>query len=113
MTVSRQKQLAQEDNLRAALLAMVHAHLGDSYLELMDGASLAPEQCLDVSAWLSETDKKDGREDELNAAVREFQAKLKALGLRGLLFVASEFALLTELERIRDRLYGDLKDSRH
>lgn len=99
--------------MRAALLALVHASLGDDYLELVDGTALPPEQCLDLSVWLSETDKKEGREDKLDDAVREFQAKLRALGLRGVLYVASEVALFTEIERIRNRLYGEAKDSRH
>jgi len=94
------------DSMRAALLSLIAQTMGDDFLELVDGTAPS-EQRLDCASWLTPADEQAGHEEKIDALKREIEATLKALGMRGYLYVASDATLLDERSRIRSRLYGD------
>lgn len=102
-------RIQAEDRLRATLLSLVLRALGDDYLELVDGAAPS-DQRLDCARWLT-PDQESGKLDaEIDAMVHDLSRKLEALGLRGMLYIASDAHLIDERRHIRDRLYGGETD---
>ena len=93
------------DSLRAALLGLALKTLGDDYLELVEGTAPS-EQRLDQASWLT-ADEEGEVATKLDGLTREFEAGLAALGLRGVVYIASDGYLLDERRRIHARLYGD------
>jgi hypothetical protein len=103
-----QSRLKVADSLRAALLGLVLRTLGDDYLELVEGTAPS-EQRLDQATWLT-TEEEAEVAAKLDALIREFQSGLAALGLRGVVYIASDGYLLDERRRIHARLYGESED---
>ncbi len=99
-----QSRLKVADTLRAALLGLVLKTLGDDYLELVEGAAPS-EQRLDQATWLT-ADEEDEIAAKLDTLTRDFAAGLTALGLRGVVYIASDGYLLDERHQIHKRLYG-------
>jgi hypothetical protein len=104
-----QTRLKVADSLRAALLGLALRTLGDDYLELVEGTAPS-EQRLDQATWLTAEEESEVAA-KLDALTREFEAGLAALGLRGVVYIASDGYLLDERGRIHTRLYGDSKDN--
>jgi hypothetical protein len=100
-----QHRLKVADSLRAALLGLALRTLGDDYLELVEGTAPS-EQRLDQASWLT-ADEEGEVATKLDALTREFEAGLAALGLRGVVYIASDGYLLDERSRIHARLYGE------
>lgn len=100
-----QDDIRREDSVRAALLGLALRTFADDYLELVDRSG-PHKQALDASAWVTTSDEANGKEDKLQDLIAEFQDRLAAMGMRGLLVVASEDYLAEEQRRIRTRLYG-------
>ena len=103
------KRLAKQDSQRAALLGLGLRTLGDDFLELVDQTAPS-DQALDSSIWTTSLDEQRGVEEKLRNIISELHAQLEAIGMRGLLIVASERYLLDEQRRIRGRLYGTEDD---
>jgi hypothetical protein len=102
---SGQGQLKAADSLRATLLSLIAKSLGDDFLELVEGTAPS-EQRLDSAVWLTATEEGRGDQREVDELLSEMQARFAALGLRGMVFVASDRWLVEERHRIRARLYG-------
>lgn len=100
-----QNRLRIADSLRAALLGLALKMLGDDYLELVEGTAPS-EQRLDRATWLT-ADEEAEVATKLDALTQEFEAGLAALGLRGVVYIASDGYLLDERQRIHARLYGE------
>jgi hypothetical protein len=103
---TNQGRLRIADSLRATLLGLILQSLGDDYLELADGTAPS-EQRLDRASWLTAEELESGVAAKLEAAIEDFEARLAGLGLRGLVYVASDGWLIDERQRIRARLYGE------
>ena len=101
-----QHRLKVADSMRAALLGLVLKTLGDDYLELVEGAAPS-EQRLDRASWLTGEEEEGEVASRLEALIREFEDELSALGLRGVVYIASDGYLLDERRRIHARLYGE------
>jgi hypothetical protein len=91
--------------LRAALLSLIAQSLGDDFLELVEG-TVPSEQRVDSAVWLTATDEGRGHQAELDELLSEIETRFAALGLHGMVFVASDEWLVQERHRIRARLYG-------
>ncbi len=107
--MTKKKRSVEQDSQRAALLGLGLRTLSDDFLELVDRTAPS-EQALDASIWTTSLDDQRGSEEKLHNIISELQAQLEAIGMRGLLIVASERYLLDEQRRIRGRLYGVLDD---
>ena len=103
---TNQGRLRIADSLRAALLGLILQSLGDDYLELTDGTAPS-EQRLDRTIWLTADAVESGLSAKLDAAIEAFETQLAELGLRGMVYVASDGWLIDERQRIRARLYGE------
>lgn len=101
-----QNRLKVADSLRAALLGLVLKTLGDDYLELVKGAAPS-EQRLDRASWLTPEEEQADVTAKLDTLMREFEVGLTALGMRGMVYIASDGYLLDEQHRIHTRLYGE------
>jgi len=97
------------DSLRAALLSLISQSLGDDFLELVD-CTAPSEQRLDSASWLTAAEEDAGQQEKLDELTREIRDRLAQLGMRGVLYLASDAALLDERNRIRARLYGDSRE---
>jgi hypothetical protein len=103
---TNQGRLRIADSLRATLLGLILQSLGDDYLELADGTAPS-EQRLDRASWLKAEEVEGGVAAKLDAAIEAFEAQLAELGLRGMVYVASDGWLIDERQRMRARLYGE------
>jgi hypothetical protein len=106
MTLSELSQVRFKlaDSLRAVLLGLVARTLGDDFLELVDGTAPS-EQRLDSAIWLTPAEEAE-LETKLDALRNDVDERLTAMGLRGVLYIASDAALLEERSRVRTKLYG-------
>ena len=101
-------RLKLADSLRATMLGMVLRTVGDDVLELTDGAAPS-EQRLDRAVWMTDKEQADGLEAKakLHEVIEAFQKRLAELGVRGMVYLASDGCLLDERRKVRLRLYGD------
>lgn len=102
---SGQGQLKAADSLRATLLSLIMKSLGDDFLEFVEGTAPS-EQRLDSGVWLTATEEGRGDQSQVDELVSEMQARFAAMGLRGMVFIASDRLLIEERHRVRARLYG-------
>ena len=105
-TEINQGRLKLADSLRATFLGMVLRVVGDDILELSDGAAPS-EQRVDHAVWLTPVEQAAGIEDKLHQEIEAFQKCLAEFGVRGLVYLASDGALLDERGKARVRLYGE------
>lgn len=103
-------RIQAEDRLRATLLSLVMQALGDDYLELVDGVAPS-EQRLDCARWLTPDEESGKLNAEIDELVRDLSRKLETLGLRAMLYIASDAHLIDERRHIRARLYGGETDA--
>jgi hypothetical protein len=106
-----QGRLKVADSLRAALLGLVLRTLGDDYLELVEGTAPS-EQRLDSANWMTDQEAQGDAAAKLDALIRDFEKGLAALGMRGVVYVASDGYLIDERHRIHGRLYGEAEGDR-
>jgi hypothetical protein len=106
-----QNRLKIADSLRAALLGLALRTLGDDYLELVEGTAPS-EQHLDSASWMTDEEEQADVAAKLDVLVREFEKGLAALGMRGVVYVASDGYLIDERRRIHTRLYGEAEGDR-
>ena len=99
-------RLKLADSLRATMLGMVLRTVGDDVLELTDGTAPS-EQRLDRAVWVTDKEQADGLEAKLHEAIEALQKRLAELGVRGMVYLASDGCLLDERRKVRLRLYGE------
>jgi hypothetical protein len=103
-------RLRAEDSLRATLLSLVLHAMGDDYLELVEGTAPS-DQRLDSARWLTRQEERGGLDTELDELLCALDKRLGELGLRAMLYVASDGFLLGERRQIQSRLYGSDPDA--
>jgi|EndMetStandDraft_5_1072996.scaffolds.fasta_scaffold02273_5 hypothetical protein len=101
-----QNRLKVADSLRAALLGLVLKTLGDDYLEFVEGAAPS-EQRVDCARWITDAEEQTDVAAKLDGLVRDFEAGLATLGMRSVVYIASDGYLIDERRRIHARLYGE------
>jgi hypothetical protein len=106
-----QPRLKVADSLRAALLGLVLRTLGDDYLEFVEGTAPS-EQRLDSANWMTDEEAQGDAAAKLDALIRDFEKGLAALGMRGVVYVASDGYLIDERRNIHARLYGEAEGDR-
>jgi hypothetical protein len=105
-TEINQGRLKLADSLRATFLGMILRVVGDDILELADGAAPS-EQRVDQAVWLTPAELADGLEAKIHQEVDAFQKRLAEFGVRGMVYLASDGALLDGRGKARVRLYGE------